>query len=251
MAKRTPSVDFNSGAALAAIKELRSDARTAMVNGDDAAAVKVIEAFEEMVPPTSDVRRQVYNSFMHDAISYGSKGAIDYLFGKSQTHYASGIAHASQIDQLDSLNYFIARAKAEGAVIETIDLQTGLVMATEHSAWKVMSALLELGVDPHIHDNRPLRHTIEKYSRADDFAPIENLLRHGAGFDTAQQLATELHPGDDELAGKIAGVAQSMKAAEAKIHAEKIKSLDVIGKGSGREVVAPERATFRPRHRAI
>lgn len=252
MAKRTPSTDFNRGAGLAAINEMRVDARTAMANGDDAEAVRVIKAFEDFVPPTSDTRRQVYNNFMHDAIAYGSKGAIDYLFGKSQTHYASGIAHASQIDQLDSFNHFIAKAKAEGDVIEQIDLQMALVFAAEHGSSNVLSAALDLGVDPKFQDNRALWKALEKYSNG-EFGIIEKLLRHGADFEIARDFAKEHHPHDSVLAEKIAAVQQSMKAEQdsiaAKAHAEKVETLSIIGKGSGRDVVAPERATFRPRPR--
>ncbi len=104
---------------------------------DDTRAVQAIRAVENYIPDSSDLRRRLYNSLMADAIAFGCLPAIDYLLGKSQTGYASGMAQAAQIDQIESFSHFVAKAKKENVELPVIDLETTLLMSTERGAHRV------------------------------------------------------------------------------------------------------------------
>lgn len=242
-----PSVDFNRGPGFAEVKALQAEAKDAMVNGDGPGAIAAIRKLEDLIPATNDIRRRVYNSLMSDAITFGCLPAIGDLLGKSQTHYASGMAHAAQIDQIDSFNHFVASAAKTGEKLPDLDLQITLVMAAEHGSSRVLSALLAMGVDPHIHDDRPVRHAIERYEQ-DGFGPVEKLLRHGADIEKAKTFAAELHPQDAELATRIGQFTARVQAEKSAEKDAMVSSLPSAGKPLGRAIIAPSPATFRPRH---
>lgn len=235
-----PSIDFNQGPGFKAVKDLQAGARAAMANNDGAAAIEAIRKLEDLIPATNDIRRRVYNSLMSDAITYGCLPAIDDLLGKSQTHYASGMAHAAQIDQIDSFNHFVESAAKTGFQLPDIDLQVTLVMAAEHGSRRVLYALLDMGVDPHIHGDRPMQYAIKRYER-DGFEPVEKLLRHGADHAKALAFAAEFHPDDQGLAKRIAGFPLLLQAEKT----EAAKELPSAGKPLGHAIIAPAPATFR------
>ncbi len=221
--------DFNSAADDGHITGLKTVARNAMLAKDDTGAVQAIRAVEDYIPDTSDLRRRLYNSLMADAISFGCLPAIDYLLGKSQTGYASGMAHAAQIDQLESFNHFVKKAAKENVELPAIDLETTLLMSTERGAQRVTVALLEMGVNASIHGDRPLQNALKRY-HSDGFGPIEDLLRHGATEKAATGLAKKIHPSDTELQEKISGFTRHLREEAAKNYSFDNVSLETLRK---------------------
>lgn len=176
-------------------KYLRATATAAMQAEDAAVALFAIRKIEDQVPPSNDILRRLYNSLMDDSIRHGFTQGIDYLFGKSQVHYASGMAAAAHYNQTVSLRHFLDKASGEGYDIPKIDLETTLSLAAEHRADDVIGILLQQGVNPHVHNDKLLRKAIDRYTFS-GFAPVRIALDYGANALLALDYASRTHPAD-------------------------------------------------------
>lgn len=217
---------------------LKAAARAAIEEGNGKKALFAIRKMEEAVPEGDDARRRIYNALMDDAIKHGMLRAIDYLFGKAQTGYASGMASAAHVDQIDSFTHFVAKAKMADVQIPPIDFETTLIIAADKGSHNMVDALLRMGVNPRIHDDGPLRKAVDRY-KTDGFAPIEKMLEYGADANYGIARAREKHPEDRELPLLIARTEARIKAEAAGSFSYDVADMDTLRRHDERLGMSP------------
>lgn len=217
---------------------LKAAARAAIADGNGKNAMYAIKKIEEIVPEGDDARRRIYNTLMDDAIKHGMLRAIDYMFGKSQVGYASGMATAAHADQLDSFTHFVAKAKMADVKIPQEDFETTLIIAADKGSHNMVDALLRMGVNPRIHNDGPLRKAIDRY-KTDGFAPIEKMLEYGADASYGIERAKEKHPADKDLPLAIARTEARIKAEAAGSFSYDVADIDTLRRHDERLGMTP------------
>lgn len=194
-------------------RDMQKAASSAMAAGDAAGALWLVGKAEQKLKPGDDALRKIYNTLMNDAINSECLPAIDYLYGKAQNTYATALAATAHGNRINSFHHIVTMADKAGAQFEKVDLQTTLMIATDHGSSDVVAALLTRGVDISIHNQGPLRKAVDNYAR-DGFAPVKMMLEHGADPEYALSRALEKLPAETALHDGIRALAQQL-AAEA------------------------------------
>lgn len=205
------------------IKDLTEAAGIAMRAGKAEAALFLAKKAENYAPLRSRERELVQNNLMAKALEADCLPLVDYFFGRTQHHYANGLATAARANAAASYAHLVEKAKREDYEIPEVDIATSMMIAADHGSAKVMDYILEhTSANIHIHGEGPLRKAVDHYAR-DGFAPIEKLMRKGASPAYALARAKEKHPEDAELLQRIETLALKIAASNKRAFEARVK----------------------------